>query len=154
MIDEIDRKILVRLQEDASLSNAALAKEVGLTVSSVHERIKKLERRGVIKRYTTVVDAELLGKPIMAFIRLTVSSDRVDYIESKQSVKAVCQVEADILECHGLAGDDCYILKVRARSPKDLETLIERIRSNAQISKTTTSIVLSTFKEGSLVVPG
>lgn len=153
MIDDIDRTILLLLQQNARLSNAALADEVGLTVSTVHERVKKLERKGIIKGYGAVVDAEALGKPITAFIRLNTDSAMTDYIESKASIRDVCLAEADVLECHGVAGDDCYILKVRAASPKALETLLERIRTNAQVSKSTTSIVLSTFKEDSPIVP-
>ena len=153
MIDQIDHQIISLLQEDARLSNAAIAEKVGLTTSTVHERVKKLERKGIIKGYVAVVDAETLGKPIMAFIRLTVGSASIDYLESKDSVLNICQDEPDVLECHTVAGEDCYILKVRAASPGDLEKLIERIRCNAQVSRTTTSIVLSTLKETTQVMP-
>jgi Lrp/AsnC family leucine-responsive transcriptional regulator len=150
MIDDIDREIILRLQEDARLSNAALAEVVGLSTSGVHERVKRLEARGVIKGYVALVEAEVIGKPIMAFIRLVAQ----DYTESKVSLREICETEADILECHGVAGDDCYLLKVRATSPKDLERLLERIRSNMPGSKSVTNIVLTTFKESSRVVPG
>lgn len=153
MIDGTDRQILTLLQQDARQSNAALAEQVGLTASTVHERVKKLERKGVIKGYSAMVDAELLGKPIAAFIRLTVDSLRESYVDSKNSVMEVCRKEPDILECHGVAGEDCYVLKVRVASPQALETLIERIRCNAPIVRTITSIVMSTFKEGSPVLP-
>ncbi len=153
MIDQIDRHIILLLQEDARLSNAALAEKVGLTVSTVHERVKKLEKKGIIKGYTAVVDAEALGKPIMAFIRLTVGTIPSTYLESKTSITQICRAEADVLECHGVAGEDCYILKVRAASPKALEGLIERIRCHAQVNRSITSIVLSTYKESSVVVP-
>jgi len=152
MFDEIDHKIILLLQENARLSNAALAEAVGLTISTVHERVKKLERKGVIKGYVAVVDAAALGKPITAFIRLMVGA-QADYIESKNRVEAVCQAESDVLECHGVAGEDCYVLKVRVANPRELERLIERIRTQASIARSTTSIVLSTFKEGSTVVP-
>ena len=153
MIDQIDRQIVSLLQTDARLSNAALAEKVGLTTSTVHERVKKLEKKGIIKGYVAVVDAEALGKPIMAFIRLTVGSASTDYLESKNSVVSICQAEPDVLECHAVAGEDCYILKVRAPSPGDLEKLIERIRCHAQVSRTTTNIVLSTLKETTQVLP-
>jgi len=153
MIDEIDRQIITLLQEDARLSNAAIAEQVGLTVSTVHERVKKLERKGIIKGYTAVVDPELLGKPITAFMRLTVGSMTEDYIESKNRMMEVCLAEPDVLECHGVAGEDCYMLKVRVASPQELEKLLERIRTQASIWRSTTSIVMSTFKEGSLVTP-
>ena len=153
MIDEIDGKIITLLQQDARLSNAALAERVGLTTSTVHERVKKLERKGIIKGYTATVDHELLGKPITAFIRLTVDSLRQSYVESKKSMADVCQAEADVLECHGVAGEDCYLLKVRVESPQALEKLLERIRTDAPVVRSTTSIVLSTYKETSLVEP-
>jgi Lrp/AsnC family leucine-responsive transcriptional regulator len=153
MIDKIDRQIVSLLQTDARLSNAALADKVGLTTSTVHERVKKLEKKGIIKGYVAVVNAETLGKPIMAFIGLIVGSATTDYLESKNSIDSICQYEPDVLECHTVAGEDCYILKVRAASTGDLEKLIERIRCNAQVSKTTTSIVLSTLKETTQVMP-
>ena len=153
MIDEIDYQIISLLQEDARLSNAAIAEEVGLTTSTVHERVKKLEKKGLIKGYVAVVEPEALGKSIMAFIRLTLGGETVDYLESKTSIADICETEPDILECHGTAGEDCYILKVRAASPKDLEKLIERIRCNVPVSRSTTSIVLSTLKETSKVTP-
>lgn len=153
MIDEIDRQIMLLLQEDAHLSNAALAERVGLTGSTVHERVKKLEKKGIIKGYVAVVDAEAIGKPIMAFIRLTVGTTPDGYIENKQNIMEVCRAEPDILEGYGVAGEDCYILKVRATGPKDLERLIERIRSKVTVSRSITSIVLSAFKESSTIVP-
>ncbi|MBN1877487.1 MAG: Lrp/AsnC family transcriptional regulator [Anaerolineae bacterium] len=153
MIDEIDRQLISFLQEDARLTNAALAEKVGLTASTVHERVKKLEKKGIIKGYIATVDAEALGKPIMAFIRLSVSSASTDYSESRNSILNICQTEPDILECHSVAGEDCYILRVRAAGPADLEKLLGRVRCSAQIIRTTTNIVLSTLKQTSKVTP-
>ena len=153
MIDKIDRRIVTLLQADARLSNAALAEQVGLTTSTVHGRVKKLEKKGIIKRYVAVVDAETLGKPIMAFVRLTVGSPSTDYLDSKSSVRSICHDEPDVLECHTVAGEDCHVLKVRAASTGELEKLIERIRRNAHVSRTATSIVLSTLKETTQVMP-
>jgi Lrp/AsnC family leucine-responsive transcriptional regulator len=154
MIDNIDRQILTLLQENARLSNAALAKAVGLTASTVHERVKKLEKRGVIKGYVAMVDAEAVGKPITAFIRLSVGVSSEGYVESKNQVMNVCLAEPDVLECHGVAGEDCYVLKVRTASPQALEKLIERIRCQAAISRSITNIVLTTFKEDTIITPG
>ena len=153
MIDEIDQKIITLLQQDSRLSSAALAEKVGLTGSTIYERIKKLERKGIIKKYVAVADAAALGKPITAFIRLSVGTTAGNYIESKNSVMDVSAEEPDILECHGVAGEDCYVLKVRVASPQELERLIERIRCRADVTRSTTSIVLSTFKEETLVTP-
>lgn len=154
MIDEIDRRILLLLQEDAHLSNAALAEQVGLTASTVYERVKKLEKKGVIQKYTAVVNPEALGKPITAFIRLTVgASPGESYVTTKQEIVAACLNEPDVIECHGVAGEDCYVLKVRVATPKELEKLLERIRSHGFIYRSVSNIVLSTFKETTKIEP-
>jgi Lrp/AsnC family transcriptional regulator, leucine-responsive regulatory protein len=149
MVDEIDRKILDLMQGNAKLSNAELAECVGLTVSSVHERVKKLERKGVIKGYVAVVDADKIGKPLLAFVRLTVASHE----QARASVKDLCESEPDILECHNVAGEDCYILKVRAEGPKQLERLISAVRGSADANRSITNIVLSTYKESIRINP-
>lgn len=154
MIDEIDVKILELLQADGRLSNAAIAEEVGLTTSTVFDRVKKLEKRGVIKKYVAVVDPAALGKSITAFIRLVVGTtgDSV-YASSKRSFSEACLAETAVLECHTIAGDDCYILKVRVANTGELEKLLERLRSYAYVVKSTSNIVLTTFKEESTISP-
>jgi len=149
MVDEIDRKILDLLQCDAKLSNAEIAEKVGLTVSSVHERVKKLERKGIIKGYVAVVDPDKMGKQLLAFVRLTVSSHE----GVLGPIGALCQAEPDILECHNVAGEDCYILKVRAEGPKQLERLLSAIRRSTDTSRSVTNIVLSTAKESTRIAP-
>jgi Lrp/AsnC family leucine-responsive transcriptional regulator len=149
MVDEIDRKILDLLQCSAKLSNAEIAEKVGLTVSSVHERVKKLERKGIIKGYVAVVDSDKLGKPLLAFTRLTVSSHE----GSKTTIRDLCEREPDILECHNVAGEDCYILKLRAEGPRELERLLVAIKASAESSRSVTNIVLSSFKESLRITP-
>ena len=152
MIDEVDAKIVMLLQEDGRLSNAAIAEEVGLTTSTVFDRIKKLEKRGVIKKYVAVVDPETVGKSITAFIRLVVGvTGNAEYASCKQAFAEACVAEPAVLECHTIAGDDCYMLKVRVGSPQELEQLLEKLRSYAHVTKSTTNIVLSTFKEESTI---
>jgi len=151
MIDEIDYKIIELLQNDARLSNATLAEKLEIPTSTVHGRVKRLEQRGIITGYKAIVDPEKLGKPIIAFIRLTVGMTD-DYKAAKQTVVDVCLAEPDILECHGVAGEDCYIMKVHAATPQDLEKLLEEVRCQVQVSQSITSIVLSTVKvEGPLL---
>lgn len=148
MIDEIDRKILALLQEDGRLSNAAIAEEVGLTTSTVFDRVKKLEKKGIIKKYVAVVDPEAVGKAITAFVRLVIGSpSSEDYFANKKDFLTTCKEEPSVLEIHTIAGDDCYIIKVRVNSPQELEALLERLRSQTYISRTTSNIVLSTIKE-------
>jgi Lrp/AsnC family leucine-responsive transcriptional regulator len=149
MIDEIDRKLLDMLQGNARLSNAEMAEAVGLTVSSVHERVKKLERKGVIKGYVAVLDPDKLGKPLLAFLRLTVSSHE----SAQSSIRALCESEPDILECHNVAGEDCFIIKIRAEGPKQLERLLAATRNSTEAVRSVTNIVLSSYKESSRVAP-
>jgi Lrp/AsnC family transcriptional regulator, leucine-responsive regulatory protein len=150
VVDTIDRKILDLLQGNARLSNAEMAEAVGLTVSSVHERVKKMERKGIIKGYVAVLDPEKLAKPLLAFIRLTVSPQ--DSVHD--GVHALCASEPDILECHNVAGEDCYVLKVRAAGPKQLEQLLGAIKKTSNAVRSVTNIVLSTAKESSRIEPG
>ena len=148
MIDEIDARILDLLQADGRMSNAAIAEQVGLTTSTVFERIKKMEKRGIIQRYVAIVDPGLLGKSITAFIRLIIgTAPGEDYAACKQDFVAQCLAEPDILECHSVAGEECYLLKVRVANTGELEKLLERIRTYAMVTRSTSSIVMSTFKE-------
>ena len=148
MFDEIDAQILDLLQTDGRLTNAAIAEKVGLTTSTVYERVKKLEKKEIIQRYVAVVDPNKLGKPITAFIRLVIgTAPGEDYAACKQDFVAKCLAEPDILECHSVAGEECYLLKVRVADTANLEKLLERLRSYTLVAKSISNIVMSTFKE-------
>ncbi len=149
MIDDTDKKLLDLLQCNAHISNADMAAQVGLTVSSVHERVKKLERKGIIKGYVAVVDPDKLGKQMLAFLRLTVAPNS----QATGEIRALCSQHPDILECHNVAGEDCFILKIRASGPKELEKLLSAIRASADASRSVTNIVLSSYKESTRIVP-
>jgi len=148
MMDEKDKKIVRILQENARLSNAEIADKVELTASSVHERVKKLEKKGVLKRYVAMVDAEMVGKPLLAFVRLSVTNTGI-----REVIQKLCASEPDILECHNVAGEDCYILKIRAAGPKQLERLLVAIKSKSDSIRSVTNIVLSSYKETLYVEP-
>ncbi len=154
MIDEIDRKLVELLQRNARLSNADLAQEVGLTASSVFERVKKLEQKGVITGYSATVDAARLGKPLLAFMRLSFGTTENDGLNKALTrVGELSMREPGILECHDVAGEDCLVLKLRAAGPKELQALIADIRESAQSARTVTSIVLATIKETAAIAP-
>lgn len=141
-LDDIDRQILNLLQRDARMTNAAIAAEVGLTGPSVFERVRKLEQRGVIRGYTINIDPAALGKPMTAFIRLTVAfDDRYD-----SGIKAIGE-DPDVLECYNVAGEDCLVLKIKCGSPSDLEGLLGRIRSRLTVQRSVTMIALRALKE-------
>ena len=152
MIDEIDRKLVGLLQANAHLSNADLAESVGLTASSVFERVKKLEQKGVITGYVATVDPVKLGKPILAFMRL--SFDATQGLASAPGrIDELAAREPDILECYEVAGDDGLILKLRAAGALELRRLIASIRDHARCSRTATSLVLGSIKEKGAIAP-
>ncbi|MDQ3916219.1 MAG: Lrp/AsnC family transcriptional regulator [Actinomycetota bacterium] len=144
-LDPIDRQILRFLREDGRMSHAAIAKEVGLSGPAVHERVRKLEQRGIIAGYTVMLDAEALGRPHVAFAQVTLS-EGTEFAADDPIVARICD-EPDVLEFHRIAGQDCYLIKIRTATNKDLEKLLRRIRSIRGVARTRTTIVLSTELE-------
>ena len=136
-MDTIDRSILALLERDARLTYAEIGASVGLAPSSVHDRVRKLERAGVIKGYRAEIDFEAAGLPITAFVSIALRP------ASPQDV--VAQVaEFDLVEaCYSVAGDNSYVLVVRAPSTRELETLLDALRAKLQVI-TRSTIVLST----------
>jgi Lrp/AsnC family leucine-responsive transcriptional regulator len=120
------------------MSFTDLGKATGLSTSAVHQRVRRLEQRGVIRGYTAVVDPEVWGLPLTAFVSVT-PLDPAAPDDVPERLAALPEIEA----CHSVAGDENYILKVRVSTPGSLEGLLSRIRSEAGVS-TRTTIVLST----------
>ena len=137
-VEAKDRKILSLLAVDGRMSFTDLGKATELSTSAVHQRVKRLEQRGLIKGYGATVDHELLGRPLTAFISITPidPSQPDDYPERLSDIP-------EIESCWSVAGDESYILKIRVGTPGDLEDLLARIRLGANVS-TRTTIVLST----------
>lgn len=141
-IDEIDAKILELLQENGRMKRNAISEIVGLSVPSVSERMRKLEERGVITGYHAVLDPKRLHHDITAFIRVSVDGS-VNYSE----FVADAYTMSEVLEVHSITGEGSHILKIRTRSTTTLERLLSRVQSLPGVHGTSTSIVLSTFKE-------
>lgn len=142
-LDETDLKILALKQADASVSNADLARQIGMAPSAALERVKKLEQKGVIQQYTARLSADLLGLRLLAFIFIKSSEGPGNASVAKQLAKI-----PDVLELHHIAGDDCYLLKVRASDPQSLIRLMrEKMGKIPGILSTKTTIVLETLKE-------
>ncbi|GIV58896.1 MAG: AsnC family transcriptional regulator [Rhodothermaceae bacterium] len=141
-IDEIDVKILTLLQARGRMKRNRIAEEVGLSVPSVSERMRKLEERGVIQGYHAVVDPKRLHIDITAFIRVTVdgSSNYPAFVERARQLD-------EVLEVHSVTGEGSHILKVRTKNTTTLERLLSTIQSWPGVHGTSTSIVLSTYKE-------
>lgn len=124
------------------MSYTDLGKATGLSTSAVHQRVRRLEERGVITGYSAVLDAEAIGLPMTAFISVTpLDPAAPDDVPSR--LEQISAIEA----CHSVAGDESYVLKVRVAKPSDLESLLATIRAAANVS-TRTTIVLSTPWEG------
>jgi Lrp/AsnC family leucine-responsive transcriptional regulator len=137
-VEDTDRLILKALSADGRLSYTDLADRVGLSVSAVHQRVRRLEQRGVIQGFRVVLDADRLGLPLTAFV----SIKPIDPAASDDAPARLADLAA-IEACHSVAGDESYILKVRVGSPADLESLLQQIRAAANVS-TRTTVVLST----------
>lgn len=137
-VEEIDRRIVGLLARDGRMSFTDLGKATGLSTSAVHQRVRRLEERGVIRGYAAVVDAEAVDLPLTAFISIRpIDPSAPD--DAPERLRGMPEIEA----CHSVAGEESYILKVRVRAPSDLESLLARIRTEAGVT-TRTTIVLST----------
>lgn len=140
-MDLIDNKIIELLCENARINFSEVGEQVGLSVSAAIERIKKLENSGVIKKYTAILDNEAFGKEVVAIVTV-----RLDHPKYTKDFIAAALENKDVLECHYVAGDYDYLLKVVTHSPKTLEKLIQKIKSFNGVTRTNTTIVLSTLK--------
>ena len=137
-VDETDRLVVRLLAADGRMSYTELGRATGLSTSAVHQRVRRLEERGVIRGYAAIVDADAAGLPLTAFI----SVKPVDASQADDTPELLADVP-EIESCWSVAGDENYILKVRVAAPGDLEDLLARIRTKAGVS-TRTTIVLST----------
>jgi Lrp/AsnC family leucine-responsive transcriptional regulator len=142
MLDERDLDILAALQEDARATYADIGRRVGLSASSVHERVRKLERTHVIRAYRADVDPEAIGLFVTALIAVT-PLDPTQPDDLPERVREFREIE----DCFSVAGESNYVLKVRTKTTSDLEELIRRLREKGEV-QTRTTIVLSVPFEG------
>jgi Lrp/AsnC family leucine-responsive transcriptional regulator len=147
MIDEKDAKILEILQEDGRRSNVELARAVELTPSATLERVRKLEERGLIRGYMAMLDPHALGLGLVAFIFVRVD-DRDDVLGRSETTAEALAALPSVQELHHLAGEDCFLIKVRARDTDDLYRILrDEFGKFKTIRSTRTTIVLKTVKE-------
>jgi Lrp/AsnC family leucine-responsive transcriptional regulator len=137
-VEDLDRQILRLLADDGRRSYTDLAKDTGLSVSAVHQRVRRLEQRGLLRGYRAVVDVEQAGLPLTAFVSIK-PIDPAAPDDASDRLAHLTAIEA----CHSVAGEESYILKVRVASPAALEALLQEIRAAASVS-TRTTVVLST----------
>jgi Lrp/AsnC family leucine-responsive transcriptional regulator len=142
MIDGIDHEILNILQDNARTSNAEIARRVGMAPSAVLERVRKLERRGVIQGFEARIDPRSLQRSLTAFT-LVRTEESVGTLATGESLKNI----PGVLEVHYCAGQDSYLVKLRARDPEALAGMIREFGQIDTVRDTQTTVVLSTIKE-------
>ena len=144
-----DARILDVLQRDGRRPYADLGADVGMSGPSAHERVKKLEARGVIKGYAAVVDPRALGYDIVAFSWIT-QAPGTAAIDLTDDFGAIPEIE----ECHHITGEADYLIKVRARDTRDLERVLHEVQSTPNVFQTETDVVFSSgFERRPLHVP-
>ena len=140
-VEATDRQILQLLATDGRMSFTDLGKATGLSTSAVHQRVKRLEQRGLIQGYGATVNHAELCLPLTAFVAIRPFDPSAPDV-SPDLVKEIPEIES----CWSVAGDESYVLKVRTATPAALEDLLGRIRNVANVA-TRTTIVLSTYYE-------
>ena len=138
MLDQIDRMLLALLKEDAKRKYSELGEIVHLSPPAVHERVKKLERAGVIRKYTVEIDPAALGLMLQAFVRIHVS-----HIPCEEMARAL-RVLQEVVECFSSAGEESMLIKVQTESPAQLEALLNHIRQMPGVERVLTSVILTT----------
>jgi Lrp/AsnC family leucine-responsive transcriptional regulator len=136
--EETDQANVAALATDGRMSYTDLATQVGLSVSAVHQRVRRLEQRGVISGYGAKVNYEAIGLPLTAFVAIR-PFDPAQPDDAPERLAHLPEIES----CFSVAGEDFYILLVRVKSPTDLERLLQEIRTSANVT-TRTTVVLST----------
>lgn len=147
-MDDIDRHLLAALVEDARTSFADLARQVGLSAPSVHERVRKLERDGVLRGSSADVEPKALGLGVSALVGLH-QGEGVDAEQLVARLRAVPEIE----DCWAVAGDEAFVAKVRVADLDDLDRTLRVLRHVPGITRTRTTVVLSTCFEGRRRVP-
>ena len=146
-MDKTDYKILSLLEKNARISNTEIARQIGMVPSGVLERIKKLEQNGHIKEYTTHLRPESLNLDLLAFVFVR-AKEPAGNIETAKKLAEF----PEILEVHHVAGEDCYLLKIRLKDNRSLAVFMrEKIGTIPTITSTHTVIALETIKETSKV---
>ena len=149
-LNAIDRRILRILSLDGRESYQAIADEVGLSRPAVMERVKRLEETGYIRGYRVHVDRAKVGFPVTAFVAVRYGSS--DYVGDEPRMREM-EKHPGVLECHHVAGDDCYILKVVAPDLEGLQGILRDLKGPSTQMNTRTTIVLSTLFEKPDFVP-
>lgn len=146
-MDRKDRQIVALLERDARLSYGEIGKSVGLAASSVHDRVRKLEKQGIVKGYRAELDFEAVGLPITAIVSLALRPASPPDIPAKVA-------EFELVEsCYSVAGDNSYALVVRAPSTKALEELLDALRAKLEVVTRSTVVLSIPFQHRPMLKP-
>jgi len=140
-MDDIDKKILRILKNNARMPYLTIGKQINLSTSAVMERVRKLARDGVIRQYTAIISGKAFEKELTALMFISLESP-----EHNDEFLGFVNNESDILECHYITGNYDYHLKIVTKNPETLEHLLNKIKSQTGVVKTFTNIVLNTSK--------
>lgn len=147
-IDLIDQKLLEVLQEDATVSISEISKRINLSISAVSERVKKLEQSGVITRYTTILDPEMMGRGLASVIMVSVDNPA----GAKDFAKLIAE-DADILSCVRISGNYDYLIKAATKDQAGLEACLNRLKAVRGVTRVSSCLVLSELKMNYSVPP-
>jgi Lrp/AsnC family leucine-responsive transcriptional regulator len=139
---DLDRAICALLQENARLSLSEIADQIGSSVPTVSDHVKRLEADGIIRSYSTVIDPAAAGLDVAAFIFVSIDSSA-----QYDAFRRQCRARKEILECHAVTGTASHLIKVRVSNTAALEGLLSAIQQWKGVSATLTNVVLSTHKE-------
>lgn len=143
MIDEVDRKILTMLQHNARTPSSTIARKIGMATSAIGDRMRKLEERGILNGYEARISAEAVNLGLTAYIYVK-TNEPVGSDETAEELTKIPEVQ----EVHNIAGEDCYLIKVRVKDTPELSRLLrDPIGLIRTITSTRTTIVLETYKE-------
>ena len=142
-MDDVDRKALLALMRNGRVTWAELGERLGLSAPAAAERARRLEEQGAIRGYAAVVDPGKLGFPLTAYVFVSIGDQR-----KRAGLLRLAGRHRQVVECHHVAGEDDYLLKVRCRGTADLEQFLSRtLKDQLGVARTRTTIVLSTSKE-------
>ncbi|HUF76782.1 MAG TPA: Lrp/AsnC family transcriptional regulator [Longimicrobiales bacterium] len=143
-LDDLDRRILTQLQEDASVSSAELARRVELSAAGLQKRVRKLQEAGVIQHQVAILNREAIGLDLLCFVQVTLAHHQPDAVRGfRQAIQGM----AAVLECHHLTGEFDYLLKVVVANHRELEHfLVDELTPAPGVDRIRTSIVLNDIK--------
>jgi len=147
-MDNLDIKILKLLQQNSRVTASEISSKINLSVPAVGDRLKKLDASGIIEKYTVILNAKKMNKHLMIIMFISLESPKFT-----DPFINIVQLDDEIVECHYLAGDYDYALKIITESTASLERLLNKIKNIPGVQKTKTNVSLSTIKNNYSIIP-